>query len=117
MELKRDGRLARWAYLWSDWGVPRDTNVCTLFWRTVLGTPLKFLPIVTIGIGLLILLYQMYINWSTAWPILVTSISLIVAGFLLYLLGTRAARTESFQVTRAYVHGVKKRYCPIVRFK
>lgn len=42
MQLRRDSRVVRWAYLWES-SVPYRTSLCAIFWRTVLWTPLKMI--------------------------------------------------------------------------
>lgn len=42
MKLTRNSRLIKWAYLLErDYEIPDSTNVCALFWRVFLLTPLK----------------------------------------------------------------------------
>ena len=46
MNFTSDSKLVRWAYY--EESVPSTTNVCALFWRSVLLTPLKLLPMILI---------------------------------------------------------------------
>lgn len=50
MQLKARSLVVRWAYLWSMDGIPDQTSLCALFWRTVLVTPLKLLvPVIVLS--------------------------------------------------------------------
>lgn len=121
MELKRNSRLVKWAYKFSDFGPPDSTTLCRFFWRAFVFMPLVWLFIVGSvglvvgGIGVLI------------WQNLLTTVK--VAGFLLSLVAVvgfvayHVYYTEWTEVTlnsinrSTFVQGVKavkSKFCPII---
>lgn len=46
MKLARDSRIIQWAYLMhKDYEIPERTNVCALFWRVFLLSPLRLVVV------------------------------------------------------------------------
>ena len=100
-----------WVYLHTQVGmgyIPSRTNLCTMFWKTVLITPLFIIVVIAIG------------------PII-----LVAAGAILCLvkfttwfgdhipktkLGSRIeeAIQDGFEVTVEYFVSRKKKYCPLI---
>ena len=69
LQIRAGSWLFRWAYLFTDKKLPAQTDVCTLFWRSVVLTPLGILLIVLVGASvcawLVFILWWMFrsIHW------------------------------------------------------
>lgn len=62
MKLKRESKIIKWAYFQVDaWDMPDRTNVCVLFWRCFLLTPLKIVFIAVFAV-----LLSPWIAWDKA---------------------------------------------------
>lgn len=71
MKLKKSSLLVRWAYLIDNtvynntssyvkksWKVPKTSNVCNIFWRSILFTPLAILLAVpSVMVGMLVIIF------------------------------------------------------------
>lgn len=56
--MKRNSKLVKWAF-WGELETPYETDTCSLFWRSVLLTPLKIAVVcVVIGVAAWAILYQ-----------------------------------------------------------
>lgn len=124
MNLKRDSRIVRWAYLTDDCSPPRLTSLCALFWRCVLWTPVRLTIALTVVGGLVggILL--------VAWKIWPVTVALAVIGLSVWALirfDLDDVRTDALdrrldaataRVSRSVIwqgaKAVKSRVCPLV---
>lgn len=118
IRLHRWSRLVQWAYLWED-GVPYQTSICPLFWRTVLVTPLK----VGVPLGGLLLLgfWTVYYTHKVLFAVLVISGVVCAVGLIAGVceLFTRArGRLDGAWREQSVVYqgfrSIKARMCPLV---
>ena len=60
MKLSRNSKLVKWAYLMRyDYDIPGRTNVCALFWRSFLGTPLS-----CVFVAILFTFFSPFLLWD-----------------------------------------------------
>lgn len=139
--LKRDSRLARWAF-WFETGkiheshydndlkeyvctyrgkVPAQTSLCNLFWRVFLWAPLCVLVPVGIVGGML---FGFVIACIREPKIVLFSAAVFGAVLLLIWFSTIASRRgvtvmQAFKATLLYqgVKAVKDKFCPIIKFQ
>lgn len=120
MTVNGNGPLVEWAYKFEE-RVPLYTNLCALFWRTVLFTPLK-IGAIGLVLGLLVLWHE-YL-WFQAWWM-----ALAPVGGVAGLLGTIAfgvwcedrfrerklRPAEDRTLVYLVYRSIKDRYCPLIR--
>lgn len=118
IRLHRWSRLVQWAYLWED-GVPYQTSICPLFWRTVLLTPLK----VGVPLGVLLLLVFWAVYYTRNMLFAVVIIIGVVCGVgvitgVSELLSRAHRRLGSAWREQSVVYqgfrSIKARMCPLV---
>lgn len=129
MNLKRDSRLARWAYWFEDsnmwWEgeyrgkVPHSTTLCAFFWRAFFFAPLLalLLAVITVGIATLLVLgiWGHPVGASITVGIIGAAITFIIVWHEL-VLPFFESRPSTPSVFIAGVKAVKSRFCPIIRF-
>ena len=117
MQINRKGMLVRWAYLWC--GVPNQTDICALFWRTVLLTPLTLLAAVLIaGTTLVTLGVVPYLLFQDGgWIGLLYIPVVIVIPWGIMLMRYAATKTEAGLVIRQGIKGFRSQYCAVIRLK
>lgn len=119
--IKESGLLARWAYLLSDY-TPCQTTLCTLFWRSVLLTPIKLIGVgVFLGALLYVLIWLPFKEFGLFGPL----IAPLFTGFLVLwfiVLGKIKERWSDNDYPEPSIimeglRGIKEKYCPIVRIE
>lgn len=113
MILKRNSRIVKWAYLLSENYnyPPRHTDLCTLFWRCVLWTPLK---LIVIGAFLWMI---GYVSWRD-WTVPVTVFGVLFAGaFGIWLWAKLIGDRYEPGVLRTFVRDRKRGLCRMVEIK
>jgi hypothetical protein len=126
MTLSDRNPLVLWAYLFEDHPYWEDTNLCMLFWRCVLFTPLKICFFGLMGLMLSLAIVGMI---YTGWWVVVERLLIFVAavgaiGGLIWVITSRpvkrAAGTALGTVVgppvRAVVY-VKQNYCPRIEIR
>lgn len=120
MEISRRSKLLRWAYLLSDKHPhthQADVNLCNVFWRTIVLTPLK-LAAIGAGIGFLFYLFVWRPVVELGWVGLLLLPGIVVAGGIVAFL---AMSTRDYDVTKSaaaeWLHAKKRGYCPLIRLK
>ncbi len=128
----------KWAYLFSETGAPRQTTLCSLFWRCAVGTP----GLCIIAIAFVLAIVALGTVIPTALMSLVAGEELSLLVFLpIYLLlmanllhedaremmfenaaqsriaGVLTNLEEVAVVAGSAAMAVKSRFCPIVRIK
>lgn len=138
MELKRDGKLARWAYFFDQSGyrdgdyfgnVPHQTSLCALFWRAFVGVPLLMLVHLFIVVTILFLIgmavwhYWHTIAWVAAALLIAALLTLLISWVLHRTLDATPGDAAEILVERiadsVFVQGlkaVKGKMCPIIKF-
>ena len=101
-----NSRLVRWAY-WldrkCDGSIPRRTNLCVLFWRTVLLTPLALLLIAAT---------------SPVWvPIYLLAHYIILPLMERLPAGTADEIEDKLGIVGDYLGAAKTRVCPIIEIE
>jgi len=117
MQLSEHNPLVRFAFLGADYGIPKQTSLCALFWRIVW----RLVVVLTLGSLVAFYLYNLYaFTWST----FIRTVGILAGGgaiigvFALvewirgYFSPYRAA-TESSAV-RETIYAIKNRFCPII---
>ena len=119
IRLNRKSRIVRWAYPFPVryWDIPAHTNLCTLFWRSVLLTPMKFLLIVGAVFGLFLPGYMAIGSWKGIFlgPLALALPRLVI--YLLVYLSDNVSRRKPSKITmliRAGYRGFKGKYCPTI---
>lgn len=118
MKLSRDSKLVRWAYFLSEQNPPKHTNLCNLFWRTVLLTPLKlsaFLCLLGTVLLAALILPVMQLGW---WGLLVTPTVLGIIYIIFFTVDRRSGRQTKSQkppgLVKEAIKAIKERYCPLI---
>lgn len=123
--LKRDSRLARWAYFFDDSTlqpdgrfnkVPPSTTLCALFWRAFVFVPLG----VAVLVALLIFVLSAISHVIFTYPLrtLITLLCIAVIALFIRLVATLVSAKDRFADT-LFVQGVKAvkgKFCPIIKF-
>lgn len=114
MKLKSDSSIIKWAYFMVDtWDMPDRTNVCALFWRCFLLTPLK---LVVMG-GLLAIMWPLllwhYIQTNPRFEWLWKPRVIVIPEFRLPSLPGRGLGRVAVQRVRDWKSGV----CTIVEIE
>ena len=111
MQLQRSNLLLRWAYL-LEHGIPSKTDLCTVFWGSVLFTPLK-LAAVGSAIALpIVFLYLLIRDFGWRGTLLFFATLTAAIGVLASGIGGAV-----YAIRSAPVKQIKKNYCPIIEVK
>ena len=119
LHITHNGYLYRWAYALTIDFMPKPgetTNLCTLFWRCVLLTPLKILICGVAG-GAIIFIHAL-LYYSPIWQMVFFPAGMVLLMALVVWVATvniRPGRSKVVDFTRAAYRGVKERYCHLVR--
>ncbi len=128
MRIKRSGWLCRWAYLLSEHGAPHNVDVCTLFWRCVLFTPLKIVMVSLLAMAIIVLFvwvvfvlpgllfYQGFVIFGALWVAIESLLAVwIVDEFRkANLPGRESTITNVFQLAGKFIVAKKTPFCPLV---
>ena len=109
MKLQSNSVLLRWAYLWADRGIPSQTDLCTVFWRSVVWTPLKLL--LPTAIAVLFVLVLVKAARTVGWLALILQVAAIVgaaAGLI------AACGGAIYSGGKAHTKAKTKGFCPII---
>ena len=115
LTLNRNGHLVEWAWKWSDYESPRQTDLCTLFWRTVFLTPLKIAATGFLGGVFTIFLGYPFVMCGIVDGLLLYGVFLAMlaivlgSGWVALDKGSVVHRTGS-----AVYKAIKHRYCPLI---
>ena len=113
LTIKHRGYLYQWAFwLTAPWSCPfpnQATNLCALFWRTVVVTPAKIVAIgVILGILVLAHIEEAILGWFFV------LVPWIMVGAVFGGIWCAGKGKEASPIKET-IHGIKERYCPIVR--
>ena len=112
MQLQRSSLLLRWAYFWSEFGLPQQTDLCTVFWRSVLLTPLKL-----VGVGLAVC-FPVLVLILAIRDFGVTRVVLFLVGLVAVFATIAGSIGGTIYVAKTPMVGrIKKNYCPIITVK
>jgi hypothetical protein len=113
MNLKRDSRLVRWAFL-DDFNIPYSVSLCVLFWRVVLRVSVGMLAISLLGL----FIYELLTN-----PMMRLGLG-VTLGIVILIGGSAALviriQESSIRVTvknswiGQYAKARKEKICPII---
>lgn len=129
MELSRDSRIVRWAYLTEKHKIPERTSLCVIFWRSVLGTPIVLLGLfVWLPTIVLLAVYKLaLLIWAHKGETLmvlggIAALAIAIAAIVIAKRAVERARNYVGEPTAAHVlvsgaMAVKQRICPIVTIK
>lgn len=114
LRISRDGYLAKWAYL-TDYVagedyLPRRTNICTLFWRSVVLTPMALAAALTLLGGIV------YFLWMYPFEALV-SVGTILVGIgycVILVLQRREFGPDPDTLWAKHLIAKKKKLCLVV---
>jgi hypothetical protein len=113
--ISRRSWLYRWAYLFvSNWRRPDEVNVCALFWRCVLLSPLKVSPFVIVPTAFGWLIYMdpwgfMQMAGITAG--VVTALATVAwVGMLLF-----GENEHDRGLLGEYIHAKQQQYCKFLK--
>ena len=113
-----------WAWLF-EIPKPYQTDLCSLFWRTVLFTPLKLTVFMAIGFMLAVVIVDITVDigWITLAVVFLSIIgAFVLAGGVVWLLTRQAIRQATKQAIfhNPIVKGasyIKEHYCPLIQIE
>ena len=119
MKLNSNNWLVLWAYFMADWGIPSRVDFCTLFWRSVLWTPLKLLVIGGVLFLTGYILIWMPLSWGWWGPFaLISGLILGVVGVVALITFFNWVSPHSHQSEPTFIatvwRSIKGKYCPII---
>ena len=126
LTLNRDGWLYWWAYLLTDSPPGGRTDLCSLFWRVVLLTPLKLalaaFAIVSVVAVLAVCLFGLpgmlfYEGLYIAGAFVVLFWSVLVLSIVDVARGRDDHIGNAAELVGEYLANAKEPFCPIVRIK
>ena len=123
MELQKNGRAIRWAYMFEDF-TPCQTTLCAMFWRTVMITPLKLAFLASIISLVLYTVFWIPVHIWGWWGLLAfPGIITLLAGipWISYeYTEWRSIRVDAHKEPSVIIEGIKalkSRFCPIITIK